>query len=522
MVLGMKTQAIATHRQAIIWGRFSSAKQEDGDSEASQNRYNRECAKRKKIQVIAEHFDRGISVKAGPTPNFRKILKDLPTGVGIICRDLDRISRGHVIDAMAYLKNEIVSKGHFVITSTDDIEYNEETINQTSTLVVGSTKATIAYGENEKRIRGVRDAKKAAYQLAREGKPAPLGPWIPPHLKYDFETKQYVQRHDKGSPLPNKQVIEKIFNAYVKDNGVVAICKMLNDENIPTFRFKKAKGWSQATIWQLLRYEGLIGVLNIKGERIPKAFPPAISEDLFYKVQRILGTHKHGNYSAENVRNVFRGICHCKKCGVSMRVLNGDYLQCRGSMLGKCDINQVVKWTEMEMALLYWFVEEAGPSLLKRDNDTQSAIQTLDAKKNTLARRIGATIDLLDAGLAVNEVRKRLERLEAEKRDIEAAITTQKAKASDEKAMPETFGALYDYVERAMDGDKAVRKEIAAIVPTIVKDVRVDLSDKWFPSFDVELVNGTIHEWQYDVQEFAIDTKGKYHVTEGGYMGKAE
>jgi len=73
-----------------------------------------------------------------------------------------------------------------------------------------------------------------------------------------------------------------------------------------------------------------------------------------------------------------------------------------------------------------------------------------------------------------------------------------------------------------MKGDKAVRKEIAAIVPTIVKDVRVDLSDKWFPSFDVELVNGTIHEWQYDVQEFAIDTKGKYHVTEGGYVGKAE
>ena len=154
----MNTKNSEKQRQAILWGRFSSDKQSDGDSIDSQNRYNRECAKRNGIEIIREYFDEGISVKNGPTPNFLLMLKDLAPGVGIICRDLDRISRGHCIDSLAFLKNEIVNKEHFVITSTDNIEYNQETINQSSTLVVGSMKATIAFGENEKRIRGVRDA----------------------------------------------------------------------------------------------------------------------------------------------------------------------------------------------------------------------------------------------------------------------------------------------------------------------------------------------------------------------------
>ena len=44
--------------------------------------------------------------------------------------------------------------------------------------------------------------------------------------------------------------------------------------------------------------------------------------------------------------------------------------------------------------------------------------------------------------------------------------------------------------------------------------------DKVFPTFEVELIDGKKLKWCYDVKEFAIDTKGKFHVIDGGYVGK--
>ena len=74
-----------------------------------------------------------------------------------------------------------------------------------------------------------------------------------------------------------------------------------------------------------------------------------------------------------------------------------------------------------------------------------------------------------------------------------------------------------------------LRSHIAALVPSIVRDVRVDLSDKWFPSFEVEMIDGQKLKWTYDIQEFAQEIKafgkngtmllGRGRVLEGGYVG---
>jgi hypothetical protein len=44
---------------------------------------NHAIAKREGITVIAEHFDPGTSVKDGATPLFKKVISELPEGVGI-------------------------------------------------------------------------------------------------------------------------------------------------------------------------------------------------------------------------------------------------------------------------------------------------------------------------------------------------------------------------------------------------------------------------------------------------------
>ena len=490
----MNTQNSGKQRQAILWGRFSSDKQSDGDSIDSQNRYNRDCAKRNGIEIIKEYFDEGISVKNGPTPNFLLMLKDLSPGVGIICRDLDRISRGHCIDAMAFLKNEIVASNHFVITSTDGVEYNQETINQSSTLVVGSMKATIAFGENEKRIRGVRDAKESAIALARKGLPSPLGAWLPSHLKYNFETKQYDVKNDI------KDIIQRIYSEYSKGKGTSSIARGLNDDGTLTFVSKKAGQWTRSTISQMLRYQGTIGTLVIKGERIVNAFPPAISEQLFYKVQSMFEGHtkRHGNYTSDKVNNIFRGVCHCSICGNPVKVYKHTYLGCSGYRDKKhdangnaCSVKNLVPFGELEKSLLEWFVPIAKEELLGKD-DNISIVDTLNIKLKSIETKINETFGLLDGELPMpmDKVRERLSKLELERRTIENDISSNKSASSSKASMPEIFDELSNITRELNMNNQEMRKRVACIVPTLIKDIVVDITDKLYPSFHVVLVNG--------------------------------
>jgi DNA invertase Pin-like site-specific DNA recombinase len=480
-------------------------------------------AKREGIKVIGEHFDPAASVKDGATPLFKKVIAELPSGVGIITENLDRINRGHPWRAKAYIA-DILEAGHFIITSCDGREYTSESIEDISTLVIGDMATNVARYENNKRTGRVREEKAKAVELARQGKPAPFGSWLPPHIKYNFETKQYDLRQDR------LDILRRIFNEYASGKGVTSIAKGLNKDRVATFRFKKVGGWSKVTIFTMLRYEGLIGVLNYRDERIPKAFPPAIEEKVFYKVQEMVKQNKvrHGKYSADNVRNIFRGVCHCAKCGVSMRVLNGGYLQCGGVQVDKCDIKNVVKFPEMEYEFAKWFIPQAKDALLGQDNN-QSAIQTLTSKLDAVQKRIKITIDLLDAGLAVNEIKERLTKLEAEKSQIANEIADLRAKQSTNAALPDTIKRLEAMIDDCQTSQET-RKKVASLVPSIVKDVRVDLSDRWFPSFEVHLINGDVKKWEYSISEFSQPivgmtndghfALGKGKVLEGKYTKK--
>jgi len=247
-----------TEKQAIIWGRHSSEKQSDGDSKGRQERLNRAYAKRKGIEVVAEYYDESQSVKIGTTQLFDKVVAELPSGIGIICENLDRLSRGHPWKAKAYFY-DIIQAGHFIATTLDDKEYNSETIEKIDTMMLGDIGANVARYSNNLRISRVREEKNKAIEMARKGLPSPLGAWLPSHLKYNFETKQYDVKNDI------KDIIQRIFSEYSKGKGTSNIARGLNDDGTLTFVNKKAGQWTRSTISQMLRYEGVIGTFVIKG-----------------------------------------------------------------------------------------------------------------------------------------------------------------------------------------------------------------------------------------------------------------
>lgn len=498
-------------RQAITWGRFSSDQQADGDSNKRQDRLNRDLAKREDIKIVGEHFDRGVSVKDGATPLFKKVIAALPSGVGIICENLDRINRGHPWRAKAYIA-DIIEAGHFIITSQDGREYNAESIETIETMMLGDMSATLARSENNKRTKRVKEAKAAAIELARLGKPSPLGKWLSPHLKYNPISNQYdLVKH-------KQDVIKKIFNDYANGKGVTAITKELNLSGIPTFRGKQVGAWQKSTVFTMLRYEGFIGVLNYCNERIPNAWQPAISEKLFYKVQAILTVNKskHGNYASGNVNNILRGVTNCPHCNSAMKVITKDkYIACSGYALGKCKVKNMIKFPEMEYEFAKWFVPVAKNALLGGD-ETFSSIDSLTAKKDALQSKIEAMLDLVTSGIVSNEAKGRLLKLQSERDGIDNEIATVKANQVSNANLPATIKQLEGIIDGVLD-NQSIRKQVAGIVPTLIKKVDIDIADKLFPSFTVHLINGANVKCEFEIIEYGINAKGKGKVLEGGY-----
>jgi DNA invertase Pin-like site-specific DNA recombinase len=482
-----------TNKTAIIWGRFSSDNQSDGDSKDRQQRNNREYANREGIKILAEHFDEATSVKDGATPLFKKVVGELPKGVGIVCENLDRISRGHPWRAKAYLL-DLIEAGHSIYTSGDKKEYSMATIEQLDTMMLGDMGANVARYSNNLRKDRVREEKQKAIALARQGTPAPLGSWLPKYLKYNFETKQYTIDETI------KQIIKRIFVQYVNGFGTHAIAKELNKDNIPSLGSKELGGWSAASISKILRSERHIGTLTINKERMPNALPPAITEKLYYQVQSLLkvNENRRGNRLGI-VRNVFRGLCKCSVCNSSIKVFGDHYMGCTGYKIGKrdkngnpCTVKTMVPFKELEREFIEWFIPMAKEQLLGT-NEKNSEIDAMETKLTSIKKQIEITMDMMldtTTPLPIEQIKSRLSKLEIEKRYVEANITELKSKESSNNNIPKQFDELKTLLIACNTGNQEARKRVAAIVPSIIKKIVIDITDKRLPSFNVVLING--------------------------------
>jgi hypothetical protein len=371
----------------------------------------------------------------------------------------------------------------------------------------------VARYENNKRIKRVQEEVSKAIDLARKGIPAPLGGWLPAHIKYNFDTKSYDIKQDI------KATYARIFREYLGGKGTRTICIGLNKDNTPTFGSKKAGCWTVSAICKLLRNERAIGTLTINGERIPKAFPPAISEDLFYQVQSMLAknVNRRGKRNAEKVQNIFRGLCRCSVCGGAIKVYKGQYIGCFGYRTAKhdenttpCTVKNMVPFAEMEREFLSWFVPQAKHALLGKDK-TYPRIDALDARQKALAQRIETTLGLLDDDanpLPVEQIKSRLTTLEREKREVEGNLAEARAEASSKAVMPDSIKQLETLIDGANMGNQEIRRKIANVVPSIVKEVVIDLQYRDTPSFKVSLINGQELKWLYNFEEYRQPIKG--------------
>lgn len=340
---------------AYSYIRMSSKRQIKGDSLRRQLDLSRQYADRHNLKLDEEttFADKGVSAWTGANLNegqfgqFLAAAKEgrIKPGSYLLVESLDRLSRQQVRTALVPFM-ELINGGIVIVTLNDNQVYSKATVDANFTqLIISLTVMARAHEESEtksKRLKAVAENRRnnAAKGIGRFH-PMAHG-WIDPvkvgHEKWEFRLNSH------------SLAVQRIFQLSESGIGQVTIAKLLNREGIPTFRGKGQ--WYQANVGRIIRDEACIGTYQpthvVEGERRPfgepikNYYPAAISEELFWRVQRGLRiSFGRGRHKGNRITNLFSGQITCQHCGSSLRLRTGGkhfYLYCDNfSRTGTCE-----------------------------------------------------------------------------------------------------------------------------------------------------------------------------------------
>lgn len=317
---------------AFSYIRFSSKKQELGDSLLRQTRLAREYADKHGLTLDNRSYtDLGVSAFKGKNKvegALGALLQcidegKIPKGSYLLVESLDRVSREEVLSALDTFLS-IIKRDIVLVTLLDGAVFTRENINENWTKLIAAL-AVIARANEEsatkaKRVKEAWDAKRAAGEILTAIGPA----W----LKLSDDRKKWLL-------IPEKvKTVERAFELAVTGMGTPTIADTLNQEgHLP---LGKAKFWEPALVMHLLRNSAVIGTYTPKkadADPIPKYYPEIIKPKLFATVKALIdGRNKSGGgRKGETVANLFAGLLRCE-CGARMRYVSASkpytYLRC--------------------------------------------------------------------------------------------------------------------------------------------------------------------------------------------------
>ena len=298
--------------------------------------------------IVDYYVDDGYSGTTFDRPSFQEMFSDVVSGRinAIIVKDLSRLGRNY-IEIGKYLEQIFPQYDLRVIAINDDIDsfLKPDSINN----FIVPIKNLI----NETYSKDI--SKKVASSYLAMAKSGKFVSGTPPY-GYDLDPE------DKHHLVINKdeaEVVKKIFEMSLNEDGRVKICKYLNDEGIlcrkelqrriknnlslEPFKIKTKYIWSTSTIGRMLVNETYIGNLvqlktykkSYKDHReIPKAqedwircdntHEAIISKSDFNQVQKLIKKNTKTKKKQEVIYSIYNGKLKCFDCGKAM-VKQDDY-----------------------------------------------------------------------------------------------------------------------------------------------------------------------------------------------------
>lgn len=296
--------------QAISYIRFSSSKQEKGDSLRRQNELISQWLNNHPDITLTnmqfqdlglsgyhgKHLDHGLGKLLAAVESGK-----IKSGTHLLVENLDRIGRLEASEMLTLLMS-IINTGIIIETLGDMQSYTKESLNG-GQLYILAGQIQQAFNHSDKLSKRIKAAWKSKVELAESGIiPKRNTPW-------------YITRNPKTNikdtlTLEDKTVIQKLFSMCLAGVSYNKICDYLT-KKCPD----RVKTSNSTSMRKLLTNRTAIGYWNEY-----KIYPAAVEESLFYSVQKEIERRSKGKSQGSKSGHVLAGLVICGECGSNYAV----------------------------------------------------------------------------------------------------------------------------------------------------------------------------------------------------------
>lgn len=440
------------------------------------------------VTVVLEEVVSGESLPS--RPKMLELLDLVNTGEydGVVCMDIDRLSRGSGAES-GYIMQVLQVNNCKIITPQKTYDLNNESDEQFADM-------KFMFSRYEHKIINKR-LKTGIETSKREGRyTGSIAPYGYEKVKIKGE-KGYTLK-----PLPDEaKVVKMIFDWYTDEGlGTGQIANRLNDLHIPP---RNAAEWIGSTVRQIIDNEHYIGKTMSRKRPIKKQFvegklvkkvkrsneyelyegrhEPIISEEQFELAQTV----RKEKYVAPKKRsleisNPFAGLIRCGICGALMNRVTGTLSQnakprfrCKKARYCGCKSHIAVEVEEAVVeSMREWlegYIITLGTEVPVEDNGLETALEMLHKRLEDLIEQQDSICDLHEKGEYSDRLFKRrndaiekeIDQVETDIADLEMKIAEEgEAQSAALNIIPTTQKLLDSYEELTPGEKNALWKEV--------------------------------------------------------------
>ena len=213
-------------KNAISYLRFSSKAQAKNDSYRRQTEATEKYCAANGLTLNEKLEDLGVSAWSGKNLDdeaalggFLKLVDagKIPKGTVLICENLDRLTRGKILDAVS-LFTSILKRGIDIVTTMDGKRYSKDSVSDNPLdLIISITYLNRGNNESETKSKRVKESWNLRHSKIRNNQFAKVR--CPSWLRHDGSKYELIKE--------NAKTIKTIFELYVGGHGVYSLVQEL-------------------------------------------------------------------------------------------------------------------------------------------------------------------------------------------------------------------------------------------------------------------------------------------------------
>jgi len=472
--------------------RFSSKKQEHGDSFRRQTKLADKWIAKNNHTLADSFLDPGVSAYRGKHTHKKALSRFLAfveegtikKGSILLIESLDRLSREGVYDAYALFLQILNSGIKIAVLRPFEMVYDRRKSDDFISILMPIISFYLAHLESKQKSDRVGSAWEDKRALASKTKP--ISRRRPSWLDWDGE--KFVINKAAA------EAVRYIYQACIDGAGGRVILEGLNKRYKPIGRSKK---WNGSFIQKVLNDRAVIGEwqphsFTEEGQRVPVGkvikdyYPAIIDEGTFFRAQQSKAQRYKQRSPSEGFINLFAGLTYCAVDGQKMHLTrsratrsNGEtYTQRRlasyghnRKLTGACNIT--FDYHSFETYLL-WLLWEVDPADLKPSrvgptkNKIESKERELEAVKGRI-RDIRAVLVDVESKEPLQTTFDALSELGALETQLSEELDALNAEAHSSDVGADEYKTLIHHLAEAEGEDfQAIRLKLRSIIARLI------------------------------------------------------